>query len=46
MVLVTLTLDMNGFLSERMLKFCKENNIKEEDLIVKCLQHCESTNYF
>lgn len=46
MVLVTLTLNLNGYLSDRMLKHCKKNHIKEEELIVRCLQHCESENYF
>jgi hypothetical protein len=46
MVLAVVTLNLNGYLSDRMLKYCKENNIKEEDLIVRCLQHCESKNYF
>lgn len=46
MVLVDVRLELNGHLNERMLKYCKENHIKEEDLIVKCLQHCESKNYF
>jgi len=46
MTLLTVTLNLNGYLSERMLKYCKENCIKEKDLIVQCLQHCESKNYF
>jgi len=46
MTLVTVTLNLNEYLSERMLKYCEENYIKEEDLIVQCLQHCKSKNYF
>ena len=34
MTLVTVSLNLNGFLSERMLKYYEENCIKEEDLIV------------
>ncbi len=43
---IVVELQLSGYTVDRMDEFSEANNISVTELIKRCVEHCESTNFF